>query len=161
LGERGKKKKRSKKKKKMMMLSLIFSSVMPRRCRVFEDYQTSRSYYMALGLEGFRIVQNAAGQHAEYSLIVCMNSQTYCIWKRYNHFAALVKEAERGHSRRQLKRTFASWESLEKKRKWWRCLNVPYLALKYSMLETFLKELVYEIKSPALLIKFASGRRYD
>ena len=128
--------------------------------KVFEDFSSSRSYYMALGLAGFRIVQNNAGQHAEFNLIVCMNSQTYCIWKRYNHFAALVEDARRS-TERLLRKTMAAWNNLRSRMKWRRCLSVRYLAQKYVLLEVFLKELVYEIKSPALLIKFASGRSED
>jgi hypothetical protein len=126
--------------------------------QVFEDYSTSRSYFLALGLGGFRIIQGPQGEHAEFNLIVCMNSQTYCIWKRYSQFSTLVRHARRCHSRGQLRRTLEAWGNLEQRRKWWRCLDVRYLAQKYSLLELFLKELVYEIKSPALLVKFSSGK---
>jgi hypothetical protein len=40
----------------------------------------------------------------------------------------------------------------------WRCLNVKYLYQKCTLLELFLKELVYEIRSPTLLIKFAAAK---
>jgi len=129
--------------------------------KAFEDFSSSpaMSYFLALGLGGFRIVQNDAGQHAEFNLIVVMNSQSYCIWKRYSHFRSLLHHAGRCHSSRQLKKTLAAWGELEKRKPWFRCLHVLYLTEKYALLEVFLKELVYEIKSPNLLVRFASGRK--
>ena len=154
--------------------------------KVFEDFGTSRTYFMALGLGGFRIVQTSAGQHAEYNgmymyyidssclgldmfgshhcppvgithtVIICMNNQTYCIWKRYSHFNDLMKQAQLAQSERHLRKSLSSWNYMESRRKWWRCLDIRYLAQKLSLIEAFLKELVYEIKSPTVLIKFAS-----
>lgn len=114
--------------------------------------------FLALGVGGFRIVQTGGGnQHAEYNVIVCTNALTHVAWRRYTEFAALMEAARAAHGDSQLPQTGEAWAALERRRKWRRCLSVPYLAAKLTHLELFLQALVAELASPVLLLRFVSG----
>lgn len=114
--------------------------------------------FLALGVGGFRIVQTGSGnQHAEYHIIVCIDAETHVAWRRYSQFAALMEAACAAHGDSQLPQTWAAWAALERRRKWRRCLNVPYLAGKLAGLEAFLQALVAELASPALLLRFVAS----
>lgn len=117
-----------------------------------------RAFFLALGVGGFRIVQTGSGnQHAEYNVILCLNAATYVVWRRYSQFAALMEAARAAHGDSQLPQTWEAWAALERRRRWLRCLSVPYLAGKCAGLEAFLQALVAESLSPALLLRFVAS----
>lgn len=114
--------------------------------------------YAALGLGGLRICQMACGgQHAEFLVCLCLNQETFVAWKRFSAFAQLYQDAHADHEADLLPATRRAWDTLESRRKWWRCLEIRYLAQKLTFLESFLGAFLTEVPSPSLLMAFASS----
>lgn len=61
------------------------------------------------------------------------------------------------HDADVLPATRRAWDTLECRRKWWRCLEIRYLAQKLTFLESFLGAFLTEVSSPTLLMTFASS----
>lgn len=138
-----------------------------RHPRVLQLHSHHRSYskrqpevvYAALGLGGFRICQTGWGsQHAEYLVCLCINQQTFIAWRRYSAFAKFFRDIQRVYwdAADMFPATRGAWKALERRRKWWRCLSVGYLALKLGLLESFLEAVLVEVPGPDLLMAFAS-----
>eukprot|EP00624_Nannochloropsis_granulata_P004712 evm.model.NODE_33713_length_18403_cov_15.744444.1 len=114
--------------------------------------------YAALGVGGLRICQTACGgQHAEFLVCLCLNQHTFVAWKRFNAFAQLYQDVHVAHGAGLLPATRRAWDTMESRRKWWRCLEISYLAQKLKFLESFLGAFLTEVSSPVLLMKFASS----
>jgi hypothetical protein len=114
--------------------------------------------YAALGVGGLRICQTACGgQHAEFLVCLCLNQQTFVAWKRFSAFAQLYQDVHVEHEADVLPATRRAWDTVESRRKWWRCLEIRYLAQKLTFLESFLGAFLTEVPSPSLLMTFASS----
>ncbi|KAM3572666.1 hypothetical protein VYU27_005352 [Nannochloropsis oceanica] len=114
--------------------------------------------YAALGVGGLRICQTACGgQHAEFLVCLCLNQRTFVAWKRFSAFVQLYHDGHVAHGAGRLPATRRAWDTMESRRKWWRCLEIRYLAQKLKFLESFLGAFLTEVSSPILLMKFASS----
>ncbi len=63
-------------------------------------------------------------------------------------------------NRARLINALTSWRLLQKRKKWFRCLDSSYLSLKVFLLERFLHDVLFESESPELLRKWILPETY-
>lgn len=107
----------------------------------------------AISIPKFRIVQSRSGadRHAEYLITFKLGKEFYADWRRYSEFGELVKQLDSV----QYKRTLSAWKSIETR--WFNRLEPSYLHHKCITLENFIRELMYELKEPDILMDFLGG----
>eukprot|EP01038_Epipyxis_sp_PR26KG_P011001 gene11001-14775_t len=127
-------------------------------CRSFDKLQ------VCLSLEGFRVIQDDAGEDAEFKFRICLGCDEFIAWRRFIEFASLAEACKRystsitGSSNAQLSTlsmTLTAWNAVIKHRPWWgKNLNASYLITEASLLEEFMKELLNEIPDVSMLMEF-------
>ena len=115
------------------------------------------------------------GKYAQFLVIYREGStrDTIGVWKRFSDFKALSDRVTQSHDRcalvssnkslltatedpdvEHLPNAIASWNLLEKRKRWYRCLDAGYLSLKVFLLERFLHDILFESSSQNLLRDF-------
>ena len=114
---------------------------------------------MTLQIPRFRIIRTRNGAvHAEFLVVVSINSRsafTFGLWRRHRDFhqlAAKVKALDAEPS--SFKNALLSWQCLVHRKRWFRCLDKDYLALKTFLLERFMHDLLFESSGPAAVMEF-------
>mmetsp|Transcript_28406 Transcript_28406/g.28710 ORF Transcript_28406/g.28710 Transcript_28406/m.28710 type:complete len:236 (+) Transcript_28406:25-732(+) len=130
----------------------------PMSCRSFERLNGLCKIQMSTSVTGFRIVQDASGEHAEFLVVICIESFKYMVWRRKSDFEQLLSAAE---IVLQSKFLFQSTKSILKeiqKRSFWNHKNfsVKHLTWMTLKLGDFLREFLFEISMPSLLEVFVS-----
>jgi hypothetical protein len=107
----------------------------------------------------FKICKNSnENPHAEYLIVVVINGMSFGIWKRHSEFKALALKLEDMYddksSNCQFNNTKLSWQCLIHHKKWFKCLDKDYLALKCFLLERFMHDVLFECQTPELITDF-------
>lgn len=107
----------------------------------------------SISIPRFRIVQPRHGndRHAQYLITLRLDNEHYANWRRYSEFSELVKVLQGQRYQRSLK----AWKSIETR--WFNRLETSYLHQKCIGLENFVRELMYELHEPSMLIRFLGG----
>lgn len=100
--------------------------------------------------------------HAEFLVVVALGEGlatiTLGVWRRYSDFARLAKRLQAHcveiQDREAFSNTLVSWQCVEARRRWGRCLEADYLGLKCHLLERFLHDLLFESGDPSDIAGF-------
>jgi len=129
-----------------------------------------------ISVASYRVVESEKrGKHAQFLVIYREGSirDTIGVWKRYSDFQDLSKKVTKihegcasvianmsplavteEHDVEHLPNAITSWHLLQKRKRWYRCLDPGYLSLKVFLLERFLHDILFESSSPDLLRDF-------
>lgn len=133
---------------------LIEDSKAPLVCRSFDSVSVS----IAFG--GLRIVQSSYSEVAEFKVKLNVDGREYITWRRYSDFQTLGQacaEFSKKHQARHnvLGNTVAAWEEVEKHRPWWVSpTSIQHLLQESTLIEAFMKNLLYEIPCVQMLLEF-------
>lgn len=129
-----------------------------------------------ISIASYRVVESKHdGKYAQFLVIYREGSirDTVGIWKRYSDFEELAHKVTQAHEgcaaafanltplsvteepeTEHLPNAITSWRLLQKRKRWYRCLDAGYLSLKVFLLERFLHDILFESSSPQLLRDF-------
>lgn len=132
-----------------------------------------------ISIASYRVVESRKyGKYAQFLVIYREGSirDTVGVWKRYRHFEQLASKVTNAHEgcaavianmsplhiteepeTEHLPNAITSWRLLQKRKRWYRCLDAGYLSLKVFLLERFLHDILFESSSPQLLRDFVLG----
>ena len=132
-----------------------------------------------ISLASYRVVESKKyGKYAQFLVIYREGSirDTVGVWKRYRDFEELSHKVTQAHEGcaavianmsplamteepeiEHLPNAITSWRLLQKRKRWYRCLDAGYLSLKVFLLERFLHDILFESSSPKLLRDFVLG----
>jgi hypothetical protein len=132
-----------------------------------------------ISLASYRVVESKEhGKYAQFLVIYREGSirDTVGVWKRYRHFEELANKVTHAHvgcaaamanmsplaiteetETEHLPNAITSWRLLQKRKRWYRCLDSGYLSLKVFLLERFLHDILFESSNPQLLRDFVLG----
>lgn len=132
-----------------------------------------------ISIASYRVVESRKyGKYAQFLVIYREGSirDTVGVWKRYRHFEQLANKVTNAHEgcaavianisplhiteepeTEHLPNAITSWRLLQKRKRWYRCLDAGYLSLKVFLLERFLHDILFESSSPQLLRNFVLG----
>jgi hypothetical protein len=124
---------------------------------VSDDDGLSESIELSCSIDGFRIVQKTNGEiKAEFCIAFAYGSISYLSWKSYTEFAAYYQTIHLIHH--QIKPLFPltirHWETLQSRKKWFRCLSVRYLIAKSILIGRVVQSSLLESPTPGLLLEF-------
>lgn len=110
-------------------------------------------------LPRFRIIQHNSSLRAEFLVVVSLRGihnahMTFGIWRRHSHFQQLAAQIDSSLTRDGFKNSILSWKCFLNRKRWYRCLDRDYLALKCFLLERFLHDVLFESQSAALISEF-------
>lgn len=133
----------------------------PMACRSFSCPITGLHYTQLTTLvTAFRIMQDESGEYPEFHVVICVDRQQYCVWRRLSQFGDLIRAADivasesasRRNDDHKLRQSKRIWNSLTQKGYWWsRNLSIKFLAWKTLRLGDFLREILFEIPTPMIL----------
>jgi hypothetical protein len=141
---------------------ILFRGKGPFSNSVTKSFVDDRVASLTLQLPRFRIIRTESGEvHAEFLCVVAMRGlqsvMTFGIWKRHSDFARLAKLVQaidlRSESR-VYKNALLSWQCLLHRKRWFRCLDKDYLALKCFLLERFLHDVLFESQTSEMISAF-------
>lgn len=114
----------------------------------------------------FRVVKTinssggSNGVHAEFLNVVSLGSGrssiVFGIWRRHSDFHRLATKIEYENMCHTgiFKNTLLSWHCVLQRKRWFRCLDKDYLALKCFLLERFIHDLLFESQTPRIISDF-------
>jgi len=127
------------------------------------SYAVSKSFFdgdiqsMTLQIPRYRVVRNKDNEiHAEFLIIVTLGSSskvTFGVWRRHSEFSKFAYDLKENGSN-VYKNALLSWECLVQRKRWFRCLEKDYLALKCFLLERFLQDTLFESSKPSSISNF-------
>lgn len=160
------------------------NNLAPVSCRSFESLSKCRSdriEQVFISIGGFRIVQDFSGEHAEFKVILILDSVEYIGWKDFADFTELAEACRefaccdepsswtsffQSHSRVisrfdtiDLRESILAWERVLEHKFWswyYGHLSVKRLMEETGVLENFLKNILFEIPSPTILTEFVA-----
>lgn len=117
---------------------------------------------ITIQLPYYRIFRTEDGSlHAEYLVLVSLGNHgamTFGVWKRHSDFVLLAENLHEINVKSEKLGTFKnamlSWQCLIQRKRWFKCLDKDYLALKCFLLERFLHDVLFESQSPAVISEF-------
>lgn len=132
-----------------------------------------------ISIASYRVVESTKrGKYAQFLVIYREGSirDTFGVWKRYRDFERLAQKVTHSHEgcaavianvsplavteepdTEVLPNAITSWRLLQKRKRWYRCLDAGYLSLKVFLLERFLHDILFESSSPKLLRDFVGA----
>lgn len=117
----------------------------------------SESMELSCYIDGFRIVQYTNGEiKAEFCIAFSYGSMSYLCWKSYTEFAEYYKTLHLIHHKIKpmFPNTLRDWDALQSRKKWYRCLSVPYLKEKSILIGRVVQSSLLESPTPGLLLEF-------
>jgi len=117
---------------------------------------------MCLQVPRYRIRRQGNELHAEYLVVISLNSIVFGVWRRHSDFQQLVVKVHAKHeeSEDHFKNSIMSWKCVLYKQRWFRCLDKEYLALKCFLLERFMHDLLFESATPKLITTFLGLNKF-
>jgi len=130
---------------------------------------------VTISVGSYRVVESKQhGKYAQFLVIFCAGTfrETFGVWKRYSDFKKLSNLVTRGAENcssvlagigplsvtedhvELMPNAMMSWSLVKKRKRWYRCLDAGYLSIKVFLLERFLHDILYESKSPKILLDF-------
>lgn len=121
----------------------------------------SESMELSCYLDGFHIVQYSNGEiKAEYCLCFSYGSISYLSYKSYTQFAKYFETIRLIHLNIKplFTKTLQEWETLQNRKKWYRCLAIPYLKEKCILIGRVVQLSLMESPTPGLLLDFLNSK---
>jgi hypothetical protein len=120
---------------------------------------------MTMQLPRFKIVKGKDGKiYATFLVIVSLGSVSFGSWRRHSEFSKfaenLISSKEEGDGS-EFRNSMLSWQCLLQKKRWYRCLDKEYLALKCFLLERFMHDVLFESRTPDLILRFLDLMQSD
>lgn len=160
------------------------NNLAPVSCRCFESSMSSRNDRLSqvcISIGGFRIVQDSSGERAEFKIVMGYNGVERIGWKDFTHFEELAQACcEFSNYDRptgwlsffqsplpqtsfretiDLTESILAWDKVLEHKAWnWYqgTLSVKRLMGEITVLEIFLKHILFEIPSPSILTEFVA-----
>lgn len=137
---------------------IIYRKRNPFSNSVSKSFHGSSISAMTIQLSHFRIFRafSNGDLHAEFLVVVSIGNAstvTFGVWKRHSDFLALA------HSLKQIdpskfKNALLSWDCVLQRKRWFKCLDKDYLALKCFLLERYMHDLLFESIDAGIMTKF-------
>eukprot|EP01041_Mallomonas_annulata_P002403 gene2403-4663_t len=145
-----------------VLLTVLFKGIGVASTAVSKSFNNTKFSSITIQLPRFRIVRTASGIiHAEYLVVVVLNTVSLGIWRRHSEFKTLWNKVQNvcakeevHHGRHQFKNSLSSWQCLIHRQRWFRCLDKDYLGLKCFLLERFMHDLLFESNTPDMIAEF-------
>eukprot|EP00633_Aureoumbra_lagunensis_P003445 CAMPEP_0197301652 /NCGR_PEP_ID=MMETSP0890-20130614/50535_1 /TAXON_ID=44058 ORGANISM="Aureoumbra lagunensis, Strain CCMP1510" /NCGR_SAMPLE_ID=MMETSP0890 /ASSEMBLY_ACC=CAM_ASM_000533 /LENGTH=607 /DNA_ID=CAMNT_0042781009 /DNA_START=93 /DNA_END=1917 /DNA_ORIENTATION=+ len=126
--------------------------------RFFERGQDMMSgLTVSLAMGSIRVVSDGFERFAQYELVVQIDGRApTSAWRRYSAFRALVASIAAESAPRHIVRTLSAWADAQDAKRMFRCTHPAYLIQRYYHFEHILREALFELSNPHLLLAFFS-----
>mmetsp|Transcript_6581 Transcript_6581/g.8904 ORF Transcript_6581/g.8904 Transcript_6581/m.8904 type:complete len:321 (+) Transcript_6581:47-1009(+) len=131
---------------------IIYKGISPFTSQVAKHFQCQTcgtTAQIIIHIPKYRVIQEHFDIHAEYLVVIMVGEHTFGVWRRYTEFKKLAEKLASPPNKDQYRNSLCSWKCLRNKRRWYRCLDKEYLALKCFMLQRFLQDLIFESLHPS------------
>ena len=144
------------------IICALENGIAPIICRSFQSLSNFKRTIAHISLPGFRIVQDESGEAAEFKFVLSINGKDYIAWRKFSDFRKLAmaciefsKMKGIVGSTLSFNSTINAWNEVLNNRPWfYQCLNINYLIEKSLLLETFMKNLFFEVSSVDIMLEF-------
>ena len=110
---------------------------------------------MAVALGAVRVVATPFETFAQYEVRVALDGgPARSAWRRYSAFRAFAEQLAAQCSPIDVARTLTAWGDAEAAKKVFRCVDPHYLVQRYYHFERVLREALFEVDDPQLLLAF-------
>jgi hypothetical protein len=116
---------------------------------------------MTLQMPYFRVNSTSTSdEFAEFLIVISVSSRTspitFGIWRRFSDFARLANVVTKHSSENidEFRNASLSWKCVMQRKRWIKCLDKDYLALKCFLLERFVQDVLFECSNATLLVQF-------
>eukprot|EP01041_Mallomonas_annulata_P009572 gene9572-19887_t len=126
-------------------------------CRSFISVEgLSNNIQVSCSVTGIRIIQDASGEHAEFKIMISNGNLAYTAWREHSDFHDLIQAVTLfSHGKSCLEKSLIIWKEISRRRLWrFQLLSVKYLTWKAIKLGEFLREFLFEITTPSILVAF-------
>ena len=114
-----------------------------------------RGVTVAVALGAVRVVATPFETFAQYELRVALDGgPARSAWRRYSAFKAFADALSGSCAPVDVARTLAAWGDAEAAKKVFRCVDPAYLVQRYYHFERVLREALFEVDDPHLLLAF-------
>jgi len=123
--------------------------------RFFSKSDSTRGLTVSFAMGSIRVVSTAFDRYAQYELVVRVDGRRpTSTWRRYSAFRALVASVAADSAPRQIVRTLSAWADAQDAKRIFRCTHPAYLIQRYYHFEHVLREALFELARPSLLLAF-------
>eukprot|EP01036_Dinobryon_divergens_P026293 gene26293-34918_t len=141
------------------VICALENGIAPIICRSFQSLSNFKRTIAHISLPGFRIVQDERGEAAEFKFVLSINGTDYVAWRKFSDFRKLamacIEFSKMKNSTLSFNSTINAWNEVVNNRPWfYQCLNINYLIEKSLLLETFMKNLFFEVSSVDIMLEF-------
>jgi len=136
---------------------VIFKGVSPVTSEVAKSFQCCEcgtTAQIIIHIPKYRVIQESFDKHAEFLVVITLGLYTFGVWRRYTDFKKLSDKLVLPLIRDGYRNSLTRWQCISNQRRWYRCLDKKYLALKCFMLQRFLQDVVYESPHPSAIQQF-------
>lgn len=119
--------------------------------RFFSD---RKGITVSFTMGSIRIVAGGLERYAQYEIVVTVDGRTTSTWRRYSAFRALVASVSAESAPRNIVRTLSAWADAQDAKRIFRCTHPAYLIQRYYHFEHVLREALFELTNPRLLLDF-------
>ena len=114
-----------------------------------------RGVTVAVALGAVRVVATPFETFAQYEVRVALDGgPARSAWRRYSAFRAFAEQLAAQCSPIDVARTLTAWGDAEAAKKVFRCVDPHYLVQRYYHFERVLREALFEVDDPQLLLAF-------
>lgn len=137
---------------------IIFRGRSPFSNSVSKSFNSAISA-MTIQISHFRIFRTFkdGNLHAEFLVVVSIGSAspvTFGVWKRHSDFRELSNGLKSQYNPDAYKNALLSWDCVLQRKRWFKCLDKDYLALKCFLLERYMHDLLFESSEPTVITNF-------
>ena len=123
--------------------------------RFFAKRPGQKGMTVSFAMGSIRVVSTAFDRYAQYELVVRVDGRPpSSAWRRYSAFRALVSSVAAESAPRQIVRTLSAWADAQDAKRIFRCTHPAYLIQRYYHFEHVLREALFELEYPPLLLAF-------
>jgi hypothetical protein len=149
------------------IICALENGIAPIICRSFQNLKNIGRTVAHISLPGFRIVQDENGEAAEFKFVLTVDDIEYVAWRRFSDFRKLAMACNeytllmkrRNCVGLSFHNTLNAWDDVIKNRPWfYQCLNINYLVEKSLLLESFMKNLFFEVMDINIMMEFVSSK---
>lgn len=122
--------------------------------RFFKLAQSTKGVTISFSMGSIRVVSTGFERYAQYELVVNLDGRTGSAWRRYSAFRALVASVAAESAPRNIVRTLSAWADAQDAKRIFRCTHPAYLIQRYYHFEHVLREALFELADPSLILAF-------
>lgn len=116
---------------------------------------------VSFSMGSIRVVSTRFERYAQYELVVSVDGVKGSAWRRYSAFRALVESVAAESAPRNIVRTLSAWADAQDAKRIFRCTHPAYLIQRYYHFEHVLREALFELPRPELLLSFLRADHPD